>query len=388
MSFRERFLVFGEPAIEEDEIDEVVACLRSRWIGTGPRVAAFEEAFRAYRGASCSVAVSSCTAALHLSLLAANLEPGDEVITTPMTFCSTVNAIIHAGLTPVLADIEPRSMNIDVESVRRKIGPRTRAVVPVHFAGRPCDMTGLLELARRHDLVVVEDCAHAIEATYEGQAVGTFGDFGCFSFYVTKNMTTGEGGMVLTRSEEAQARVKTLALHGLSRDAWRRYSDSGYKHYGVVDIGFKYNMTDLQAALGIHQLKRVEQNWRRRAGIWARYLEAFADLPVGLPAPAAENVRHSYHLFTLLIDEKRCGFTRDEFLAAMERRRIGVGVHYLSIPEHPVYRRRFGWRPDDYPNAARVGRQTVSIPLSAALTDDDVQDVIGAVRQIFGAGPR
>ena len=362
-----------------------MSCLRSAWIGTGPRVSAFEDAFRRYRGASHAVAVNSCTAALHLSLLACDLRPGDEVITTPMTFCATINAIIHAGLKPVLADIDPRSMNLDVESVVSKIGPRTRAMLPVHFAGRPCDMKPLIEIARRHDLKVIEDCAHAVEATYDSKPVGTFGDFGCFSFYVTKNMTTGEGGMVLARTEEAQAKIKVLALHGLSRDAWRRYGDGGYKHYDVVDCGFKYNMTDMQASLGIHQLKRLEENWRRRAEIWASYAEGLSDVGVGLPANPEPNSRHSYHLFTLMIDDKICGVTRDEFIVEMGKRNIGVGVHYLSVPEHRFYQQRFGWHPDHYPNAACVGRQTVSIPLSAGLTDDDVADVVGAVRQIVGA---
>lgn len=380
---REKFLVFGAPAIGEEEIEEVVACLRSGWIGTGPRVHAFEEAFREYRQAPHAVAVNSCTAALHLSLMAARLKPGDEVITTPMTFCATVNAIIHAGLTPVLADIDPVTQNIDPAKVEEKITPRTRAILPVHFAGLPCDMDALLDIASRHDLALIEDCAHAVEAEYKGQPVGTFGDFGCFSFYVTKNMTTGEGGMVLARSTVGQARIKMLALHGLSRDAWNRYSDDGYKHYDVEECGFKYNMTDMQAALGIHQLRRLEQNWIRRKAIWDRYMDAFKDLPVGLPAEPPAHVRHSYHLFTLMIDHEKCGLTRDEFVAAMGRSRIGVGVHYVSVPEHSYYQRSFGWKPEDYPDAIRLSRSTVSIPLSAALTDQDVRDVIQTVRSIL-----
>ncbi|HBG30125.1 MAG TPA: UDP-4-amino-4,6-dideoxy-N-acetyl-beta-L-altrosamine transaminase, partial [Gammaproteobacteria bacterium] len=244
---RERFLTFGAPLIGEAEIDEVVDSLRSGWLGTGPKVARFERDFAAYKGVEQAVAVNSCTAALHLSLLAAGLAPGDEVITTPLTFCATVNAILHAGATPVLADVDPVTFNLDPAAVAARITPRTRAVLPVHFAGRPCDMGALMALAEHHDLRVIEDCAHAIESRYDGRPVGTIGDFGCFSFYVTKNVVTGEGGMILTRRTEDAARLKTLALHGMSHDAWRRFSDSGYRHYQVVECGFKYNMMDLQA---------------------------------------------------------------------------------------------------------------------------------------------
>ena len=380
----DRFLVFGAPAIGDDEIDEVVASLRSGWLGTGPKVARFEADFRTYKGAAHAVAVSSCTAALHLSMLALRLQPGDEVVTTPMTFAATVNAIIHAGAKPVLADVDPVTMNIDPAAVAAAVTGRTRAVVPVHFAGRPCEMDELLAVAAAHDLAVIEDCAHAIETTYHGRAAGTFGDFGCFSFYVTKNVVTGEGGMVLTSSEDHAARIKVLALHGMSKDAWKRFSDEGYRHYLVTEAGYKYNMMDIQAAIGIHQLARVEAAWRRRAAIWDEYLRAFADLPLGLPAAPAPDTRHAYHLFTVLVDEERAGLSRDAFLDAMTAENVGVGVHYLRIPEHPFYRERFGWRPDDFPQAQRIGRRTVSLPLSPALSDDDVADVVAAVRKVLG----
>jgi dTDP-4-amino-4,6-dideoxygalactose transaminase len=380
---RERFLVFGRPAIAEDEIQEVVECLRSGWLGTGPKVAQFEEDFQRYKGWGHAVAVNSCTAALHVSLLAAGIGPGDEVITSALTFCATVNAIIHTGATPVLADIDPVSMNLDPAEVAARITDRTKAIVPVHFAGRPCNMDALCCLAEEHGIKVIEDCAHAIETEYHGRCAGSFGEFGCFSFYVTKNVVTGEGGMVLARDEEAAARIKVLALHGLSRDAWKRFTDEGYKHYDVVECGYKYNMTDLQAALGIHQLRRVDANWRRRQQIWRRYNRELGDLPVGLPAPPEADTRHAYHLYTLLIDAYKTGITRDQFLGAMTTRNIGVGVHYRSVAEHAYYQRAFGWRPEDYPHAFRIGRQTVSIPLSAALTDEDVADVVGAIRQIL-----
>lgn len=381
---KENFLVFGRPTIEEPEIAEVVDSLRKNWLGTGPKVARLERDFAAYKGVPQAVAVHSCTAALHLSILAAGLKPGDEVITTPLTFCATVNAILHAGAKPVLADVDRATMNIDPERIEAAITPRTRAILPVHFAGRPCDMDALADLTQRRGLVMVEDCAHAIETEYKGRKAGTFGDFGCFSFYATKNITTGEGGMVLTRDEEQAARIKMLALHGMSKDAWKRFSDDGYKHYSVVELGFKYNMMDLQAAIGLHQLPRIEAWLQRRAEIWQAYDKAFADLPVERPAAPEANTRHALHLYTLLIDETRAGITRDDFLSAMTAHGIGVGVHYLSVPEHPYYQREFGWKPEHFPHAMEVGRRTVSLPLSAGLSDLDVADVIAAVRAIVG----
>ena len=360
--------------------------MKSGWLGTGPRVARFEQDFSAYKaGWGTPVAVNSCTAALHVSMIAAGLKPGDEVITTALTFCATVNAIIHSGLTPVLADVDPLTLNIDPADVERRITPRTRAIVPVHFAGRACDMDRLQALAAKHKLKIIEDCAHAIETTYHGKHAGTFGDFGCFSFYATKNVVTGEGGMILAGTPEDAARCKVLALHGMSKDAWKRFGDEGYKHYQVVECGFKYNMMDLQAAIGIHQLGRVERSWKRRRVIWDRYNQAFAGLPIRLPSPSDPATRHAYHLYTILVDKTEAGLARDEFLNQMTARKIGVGVHYLSVPEHPYYQQRYGWQPDDCPNAKRIGRSTVSLPLSPKLTDDDVADVIATVRGILRA---
>ena len=381
-SLRKDFLVFGAPAIEDDEINEVVASMKTGWLGTGPKVARFEKDFATYKNAAFAAALNSCTAALHLSILAAGIKPGDEVITTPMTFCATVNAIIHAGATPVLADVDPHTMNIDPAEIVKKITGKTRAILPVHFAGRPCDMDMIMNIAGKYKLKVIEDCAHAIETEYKGRKAGTIGDFGCFSFYVTKNIVTGEGGMVLTKREEDIARINILGLHGMSKDAWKRFSDAGYKHYQVVECGFKYNMMDLQAAIGIHQLERVGPYWKRRDEIWNRYNKAFASLPLGLPADPELNTRHACHLYTILIDEKKTGISRDKFLDAMTSRKIGVGVHYLSIPEHPYYQKTFGWKPEEYPNAMKIGRQTVSLPISAKLTEEDVRDVINAVKSI------
>lgn len=382
------FLIFGAPQIGEEEIAEVEACLRSGWLGTGPRVARFEQDFAQWRGVRPSqvAAVNSCTAAIHVSMVAAGLEPGSEVITTPLTFCATVNAILHAGLTPVLADVDPVTQNLDPDAIEAAITPRTRAILPVHFAGRPCAMDRIMAIAQKHGLMVIEDCAHAIETEFHGQPAGTFGDFGCFSFYVTKNVVTGEGGMILGRSEEQIARARMLALHGMSKDAWHRFGDKGYKHYQVVECGFKYNMMDLQAAIGIHQLARVERSWERRQQLWRRYDEAFAGLPIGLPAAPEAGTRHGYHLYTVMLDAQRCGISRDDFLEAMNAKRIGTGVHYLSVPEHPYYQDRFGWRPEQWPHAMRIGRQTASLPLSPAMSDADAERVIEAVTEITTRG--
>jgi len=379
----DEFLVFGSPLIGDDEKREILDCLETGWLGTGPKVARLEREFRAYKQAAHSVAVNSCTAALHLSMLAAGIGPGDEVITTALTFCATVNAIIHAGATPVLADVDPVTLNIDPGQVEARITERTKAILPVHFAGRPCEMNALVAIAKRRGLLLIEDCAHAIETTYRGKHAGTFGTFGCFSFYVTKNMTTGEGGMVLTSDEKLADRIKILALHSMSKGAWRRFSDEGYKHYYVVDCGYKYNMMDIQAALGIHQLRRIEKNWERRRQVWSTYQEELGDLPLTLPPPPEEGTRHAYHLYTVLVDPGRSRITRDQFMTAMTAENIGVGVHYQSIPIHPYYQQRFGWRPEDYPNSFRIGQQTVSLPLSAKLSDRDVSDVVGAVRKIL-----
>jgi dTDP-4-amino-4,6-dideoxygalactose transaminase len=375
------YIVFGSPLIGEDEIAEICATLRSGWLGTGPRVRRFEQMFREYVGAKHAVAVSSCTAALHLSLLVSGVGHGDEVITTPMTFCATANAILHAGARPVFVDVDPETMNLDPAGIEVAITPRTRAIVPVHLAGRPCPMDEIRALATRHGLLVIEDAAHCIEGSYRGRKVGTISPMTCFSFYVTKNMTTGEGGMVTTDNDEFAAKLKMYALHGMSADAWHRFSDKGYKHYQVVFPGFKYNMTDMQASLGLHQLGRLNCQLRRRNEIWERYDESFAHLPVRTPAPAEPDTIHARHLYTLLISPDFCGKERDNVLQELHARGIGTGVHYTALHLHPYYRETFGYREGMFPHAEEIGAGTLSLPLSAKLSDEDVERVIEAVRE-------
>jgi dTDP-4-amino-4,6-dideoxygalactose transaminase len=380
---KDRFIVFGAPAIEEPEIQEVVNCLRRRWPGTGPKVSEFEEAFREYKGAKHAVALNSCTAALHLSMLAAGIGPGDEVITTPMTFCSTVNAIIHSGATPVLADCDRFTMNILPGEVEKKVTARTKAILPVHFAGRCCDMDAITSIARQYDLLVIEDCAHAIEAEYHGRKAGMLGDIGCFSFYVTKNVVTGEGGMITTDNERFAGRIKVMGLHGMTKDAWKRFSDEGYKHYQVIHAGYKYNMMDMQAAIGIHQLKRVDRYYVRREALWKKYNKSLASLPCFLPADPEPGTKHAYHLYTPFIDIDKLGKSRDWVLDALTAENIGVGVHYLPVHFHPFYRKTFGWKMGDFPNAEWVGERILSLPLSAALTDEEADDVIAAFHAVL-----
>lgn len=376
---KDQFLIFGRPCLEDEDIEEVLDSLNSRWLGTGPKVGRFEIAIAEYKQVSHAVAVNSCTAGLHLSCIALGLGPGDEVITTALTFCASINAIIHAGATPVLADVDPETMNISPESIIAHITERTRAIMVVHLAGRPCNMNAIQAIATEYGLKVIEDCAHAIETEYHDKKAGAIGDIGVLSFYATKNITTAEGGMVLTNYNDIATRVKQLCLHGLSADAWKRYSDSGYRHYYVTETGYKYNMTDLQASLGLHQLERIEKLAQKRVQVWENYMQAFAQTPLRLPAPIEPGTRHARHLFTILVDEAQCGITRDQFLGDMNNHNIGVGVHYVAIPEHPFYQKTFGWDPADYPNATQIGQQTVSLPLSACLSDQDVQDVIAAV---------
>lgn len=374
---------FAPPAVGQAEIAEVVSTLESGWLSTGPRVGAFEEAFAAYVGAPHAIALNSGTAALHLALLASHIGLGDEVVTTPLTFCATANAIIHTGATPVFADIDAATWNLDPAAAASAVTTRTRAILPVHYAGRVAPMRTLCALAAREGARVIEDAAHCIEGVSHGQKVGAIGDFTCFSFYATKNVTTGEGGMVTTADERAAAFIRAASLHGLSRGAWRRYAPDGTQQYDVLMAGFKYNMMDIQAAIGLHQLARVAEMHARRAAIWERYDAALAPLPLQRPAPVPPGDVHARHLYTVLVDERAAGLSRDALRQALASRGISTSVHFRALHLHPYYQDRFGLRRGMFPAAEAVSDTTLSLPLSAAMPDDAVDRVIEALYDVL-----
>ena len=375
-------LIFGAPIIGEAEIESVVECLRSRWIGLGPRVEEFERAFASYKDAPYAAAVSSGTAAIHLALLGLGIGPGDEVIAPAMTFCSTIHSILHCGATPVLIDCDRATFNLDPSLIEKQVTERTKAIIAVHMCGRCCEMDLILEIARRHNLRVIEDCAHAIESAQRGGAAGLMGDAGCFSFYPTKNVATSDGGMVLTRDRALYERVKVLSLHGMTADAWSRFS-GGPPGYEVVAAGFKYNMTDIAAAIALPQLERIEERWRQRERLWRAYNERLGGMPLDLPAPARDDSRHAFHLYTPLLRLEEIGMSRDEVIAALEAENVGVGIHYVPVHRQPYYRERFGFTDSDLPNASLIGERTISLPLSSDMSESDVTDVAMALARIF-----
>jgi dTDP-4-amino-4,6-dideoxygalactose transaminase len=374
---------FAPPAIGRDEVAEVVATLESGWLSTGPRVQQFEHAFADYTGAPFAVAVNSGTAALHLSLLAAGVGSGDEVVTTPLTFCATANVIVHVGATPCFADIDPVTWNLSPPAAAEAISARTRAVIPVHYAGRPVESPAFRQLADRHGAVLIEDAAHCIEGRAAGARIGVTADLTCFSFYATKNLTTGEGGMLTTAREDWAAFARVASLHGMSRGGWARSMDKS-PHYDVIMPGYKYNMMDLQAAIGLHQLAGLEDRLRRRDAIWRLYDEGLCDLPLTRPAPVSAGDRHARHLYTVLVDPAS-GWTRDALAAALETEGISTGVHFRALHLHPYYAERFRFRPGMFPVAEMVSERTLSLPFSSAMSDDQVARVVSVIRTLCRA---
>ncbi len=378
---RSTYLSFSPPAISDAEIEAVVDTLNSSWITTGPRANEFELAFADYLGAPGALALNSCTAGLHLALVALDIGPGDEVITTPMTFAASVNVIEHVRARPVLADIEPDTLTLDPARVADAITPATRAILPVHYAGHPADMQPLLDLARQHNLYILEDAAHALPASYLGQKVGTIGDLTAFSFYATKNLTTAEGGM-LTGAPDLLARARVLSLHGMDRDAWKRYDSAGTWYYEVVAPGFKYNMTDIQAAIGLVQLERLAVMQQRRHEVVAQYNAAFSkfdELEIPTERPSAES---AWHLYVLRLNLDKLSIDRAEFISELKARNIGCSVHFIPIHLHPYYRDKYGWLPEQFPVSNHEYARVISLPLHPQLADTDVQDVIQAVTDI------
>ena len=379
---RESFLVFGSPLIGEAEIAEVVDSLRSGWVGTGPKVQRFEAEVADYVGAPYCRCVSSCTAALILALQVLDIGPGDEVLVPAMTFVASANAVEHAGATPVLVDSEPRTGLIDLDAAEAAITTRTRAIMPVHLAGRPVDLDRLAQMRQRHGIEVVEDAAHAIGTEWRGRKIGSTGNLAAFSFYVTKNITTIEGGALLTDSAQVAEEVERLALHGLSLGAWQRFSDAGFKHYEVVRPGYKYNMTDVQAAVGLRQLEHLDEWIDRRAELWERYDELLADLPLETPLPPEPGIRHARHLYQVLVAPE-ARVERDALLDGLGEGKIGAGVHYRGVHLHPFYSDKYGLKPSDFPVATSISDRKLSLPLSPKVTEADQDDVVAALRELL-----
>ncbi len=389
---QDAFIPFNRPSIGEEEINEVIATLRSGWLTTGPRTAQFEQEFRTYVDAPHALAVNSCTAGLHLALAALRIGPGDEVITTPLTFCATVNTILHVGATPVLADVGADG-NIDPASVAERITDRTRALIPVHLGGLPCDMQALWSLAQRHGLHIVEDAAHAAGSHYRGAPIGAadpstgaHSDAVAFSFYATKNLTTGEGGMVTTHNESLADSMRILCLHGISKDAWGRYSEHGSWYYRVLECGFKYNLSDIQSAIGLHQLRKLERFIEVRTQYAHLYRSSLADVTEVEVPPDNSSCRHSWHLYILRLNLERLEIDRDEFIRALRQKNIGASVHFIPIPLHPYFASH-AHRPENRcPRAIELYPRLVSLPLYPAMTEDQVEYVAASVKEIVWAG--
>jgi dTDP-4-amino-4,6-dideoxygalactose transaminase len=376
---------FHRPYLRQAEEEAVLRVLRSGWLATGPETAQFEEEFAAYVGAAHAVAVSSCTAAMHLALRAAGIGRGDEVVTTVNTFCATVEAIVHAGARPVLADVEEDTLNISPQQIEAKLTPRTRALLPVDLAGHPCDMDSLRAIAERHGLVVIGDAAHSLSARYRDRPVGSLADLTAFSFYVTKPLSTGEGGMVTTDREDWAERLRVLRLHGMSRDAWRRYESARSWYYEVGELGYKYNLSDLQAALGRAQLRRQEALRRRRAEIAEAYREGLSGVPgVRLPAERPD-VTHSWHLFIVRVHDGNGSSLRDRAIRDLADRGVGASVHFIPIHYHPYYARRCRAKPGDFPVAERAFEATLSLPIFPGMRQRDIRKVTDVLKSAIGA---
>jgi dTDP-4-amino-4,6-dideoxygalactose transaminase len=379
---RQDFLPFSRPDIDQAEIDEVVDTLRSGWITTGPKTKEFERRFAEYVGARHAIAVNSCTGGMHIALAAAGIGPGDEVVVPTMTFCATANVVVHLGATPIIVDVEPDTLNMDPQRLEAAITPSTKAVIPVHLYGHPCDMDYTHKIAKTHRLLVVEDAAHAVAAEWRGRRVGTLSPATAFSFYATKNLTTAEGGMITTDDDEYAEQMRIWTLHGISRDAWNRYAAEGSWYYEVCVPGFKYNITDLQSALGLHQLARLEAMTQQRAELAAAYQAGLGDLPeIELPA-LRSGIRHAWHLYAIRLRLESLSITRAAFIEQLRAEGIGTSVHFIPLHRQPYYRDRFGLRPSDFPVADAAYERLVSLPLYTRMIEQDVDDVVEAVRRV------
>jgi perosamine synthetase len=373
---------FHVPFLGEEEIRAVTETLESGWITTGPKTHRFEEAFARFIGVRCALAVSSCTAALHLSLEASRLREGDEVLVPTLTFAATGEVVAYFKAKPVLVDVDPVHFNLSLEDVRRKITPKTRVVIPVHFGGHPCCMDSIRDLAAANGLTVIEDAAHALPAKYRGQSIGTLSPLTAFSFYATKTLTTGEGGMVTTNDPSLADRIALMRLHGLSRDAWKRYTAEGTWRYEITEAGYKYNLTDLQAALGLVQLSKCEEMWRRRVAIAQKYDKALASFEAYRTPKVAEDVQNAWHLYVILVRPSALRIHRDRVMEELRQRGIGTSVHFIPLHLHPYYQRTYGYRPGEFPVAEDYFDRCISLPIYPGMTDEDLHRVIEALHDI------
>lgn len=379
---RKDFLPFHLPSIGPEETQSVLETLESGWLTTGPRVREFEKQFSHYVGCRESVAVNSGTAALHLALDAVGVREGDEVLVPTMTFAATAEVVTYFKAKPALVDCEPDTMNLDPKDAEAKITSKTKAIIPVHFGGHPCDMAAILDLAKQRGLKVVEDAAHALPAAYEGKKIGTMGDVTCFSFYATKTITTGEGGMLTTENEEYADKARIMSLHGISKDAWKRYSAEGTWRYDILYPGYKYNLTDIAAAIGIGQLKKCDLFAEQRGRLAAFYRESLSDLPeITLPT-ARDGIKHAWHLYVIRLHPERLRIDRDRFIDLLKGENIGTSVHFIPLHLHPYYRKTFGHAPTDFPHAQKAFDAIVSLPIYPKMSPADATDVVEAVRKI------
>jgi dTDP-4-amino-4,6-dideoxygalactose transaminase len=380
---RPSFLPFHQPLVDADDERAVLETLRSGWLTTGPRTKAFEKDLAAYTHAAHCVAVNSCTAALHLALDAVGVGAGDEVITSPITFASTANVIVHQGARPVFVDVEPDTFNIDPAAIERALTSRTRALIPVDFAGQPCDLDAIMAIGARHGIPVIEDAAHAIGAEYKDRPIGGIADMTCFSFYATKNITSGEGGALTTNRQDWADRISVMALHGISRDAWKRYGNEGYRHWDIIAPGYKYNMFDVQAALVRSQLNKVDAFYRRRVALKERLDAGLRDLPEIVLPSERPWVRHAYHLYPILVQLERLSADRDTIMNAIQAENVGIGVHFRAVHLHPFYAETFGFERGMCPIAESYSDRTISLPLYPKMTDGDADDTVAAVRKVL-----
>jgi dTDP-4-amino-4,6-dideoxygalactose transaminase len=380
---RNYFLEYFKPQIDECEINEIISTLKSGWLTTGEKTRIFENALRQYLGCKHVISVNSCTAALHLALVSCGVAYNDEVITTPYTFAATANVVEHQNAKPIFVDIDPFTYNLDPKKIEEKITKNTKAIIPVHYAGHPCEMNEIQKIAKEHDLIIIEDAAHALGAIYRNKKIGNIGDFTCFSFYANKNMTTAEGGAITTHDDKLAEKIRIMSLHGISKDAWKRYSSQGSWYYEIEYPGYKYNMTDLQSSLGIHQLRKFDAMQKRRTEIVKLYNDELGIVNEIILPHVKPYVTHSWHLYPILLNPELLKISRNDFIQALKSEQIGTSVHFIPIHLHPYYKNKYHYKSGDYPVTEAVYANEISLPIYPAMSDDDAHDVIDAIKTII-----